>query len=103
MKKVRSKKGNLLNYFLYDSKYLSKEYIDSCNKFFKELKKINKGGSMIVKKKIENMEYNKNIPYGTVPQWDDEDIIMEDVEELILKNGTIKMEEIWKQKRPSIL
>lgn len=49
---------------------------------------------MIVKKKIENMEYNKYIPYGTVPLWDDEDILMEDVEELILKNGTIKMEEI---------
>ena len=40
------------------------------------------------------IDFYKNIPYGTVPQWDDEDIIMEDVEELILKNGTIKMEEI---------
>ena len=44
MKKVRSKKGNLLNYFLYDSKYLSKEYVTSCKEFFDGLKKENNGG-----------------------------------------------------------
>ena len=58
---------------------------------------------MVEKKKIEHMEYNKYIPYGTVPIWDDEDIILEDVEELINKNGTIKTEEIWKQKKVNIL
>ena len=58
---------------------------------------------MVEKKKIEYMEYNKHIPYGTVPLWDDEDIILEDVEELINKNGTIKTEEIWKQKKVNIL
>ena len=58
---------------------------------------------MVEKKKIEYMEYNKHIPYGTVPLWDDGDIILEDVEELINKNGTIKTEEIWKQKKVNIL
>ena len=37
MKKVRSKHNNLLNYFLYDNKYLSKKYVDNCKKFFKDL------------------------------------------------------------------
>ena len=58
---------------------------------------------MVEKKKIEHMEYNKYIPYGTVPIWDDEDIILEDVEELINKNGTIKTEEVWKHKKVNIL
>lgn len=48
----------------------------------------------IEKKKVEDMEYNKHIPYGTVPLWNDDDIIMEDVEELVNKNGTIKTEEV---------
>jgi len=55
------------------------------------------------KKKIEDMEYNKHIPYGTVPLWNDDDIIMEDVEELVNKNGTIKTEEVWKQKQKQII
>jgi 3-hydroxy-3-methylglutaryl CoA synthase len=37
-KKIRSKKNNLLNYFIHDHKYLSKEYLKSCEKFFKSLK-----------------------------------------------------------------
>ncbi len=37
MKKIRSKKNNLLNYFIYDHKYLSKDYLKSCKKFFKEI------------------------------------------------------------------
>ena len=36
---VRSKHNNLLNYFLYDDKDLSKAYVRKCKKFFKELKK----------------------------------------------------------------
>jgi hypothetical protein len=36
---VRSKHNNLLNYFLYDEKDLSKAYIKSCNKFFKDIEK----------------------------------------------------------------
>lgn len=43
MKKVRSKHNDLLNYFLYDNKYLSKEYKDSCKEFFNGLKKDNNG------------------------------------------------------------
>ena len=39
MRKVRSKHNNLLNYFLYDEKYLSKKYVSKCKKFFKELNK----------------------------------------------------------------
>ena len=36
---VRSMHNNLLNYFLYDKKDLSKAYIKSCNKFFKDIEK----------------------------------------------------------------
>nr|BAR27158.1 hypothetical protein [uncultured Mediterranean phage uvMED]BAR39404.1 hypothetical protein [uncultured Mediterranean phage uvMED] len=39
MKKIRSKKNNLFNYFAYDHKYLSKNYLKSCNKFFKSIEK----------------------------------------------------------------
>ena len=35
MKKVRSKQSNLLNYFIVDHKNLSKDYLKSCNEFFK--------------------------------------------------------------------
>lgn len=38
IKKIRSKKGNLFNYFVYDHKDLSKQYLKDCEKFFKELK-----------------------------------------------------------------
>lgn len=37
IKKVRSKHNNLLNYLLYNDKYLSKQYVNKCKKFFKEL------------------------------------------------------------------
>ena len=37
-KKIRSKKNNLLNYFICNHKDLSKEYLKSCNNFFKSLK-----------------------------------------------------------------
>ena len=37
MRKIRSKHNNLLNYFLYDDKYLSPAYIKKCKKFFKEI------------------------------------------------------------------
>ena len=47
MNKIKSKHNNLLNYFLYDHKYLSKEYLKKCKKFFKELK---------LKKDIKNMD-----------------------------------------------
>ena len=39
---IRSKNNNLLNYFLYDNKDLSKEYIKKCKKFFKEIEIKNK-------------------------------------------------------------
>jgi hypothetical protein len=31
---IRSKHNNLLNYFIFDKKDLSKEYLKSCNEFF---------------------------------------------------------------------
>ena len=40
-KKIRSKHNNLLNYFIHDKRDLSKAYVRSCEKFFKELKKKN--------------------------------------------------------------
>ena len=36
-KKIRSKKNNLFNYFACDHKDLSKDYLKSCNNFFKPL------------------------------------------------------------------
>ena len=36
---VRSKHNNLLNYFLYDKKDLSKDYVRKCKKFLNKLKK----------------------------------------------------------------
>lgn len=39
---VRSNHNNLLNYFLYDKKDLSKEYKRKCDKFFKEIETNNK-------------------------------------------------------------
>ena len=36
-RKIRSKHNNLLNYFIHDKRYLSKAYVRSCEKFFKEL------------------------------------------------------------------
>ena len=41
MKKIRSKKDNLLNYFICDHKDLSKNYLKSCNKFFKSIEQKN--------------------------------------------------------------
>jgi len=38
-KKIRSKKNNLLNYFVYDHKDLSNGYLKSCNEFFKSIEK----------------------------------------------------------------
>ena len=32
---IRSKHNNLLNYFIHDNKFLSKEYIKSCEDFLK--------------------------------------------------------------------
>ena len=39
MKKVSSKHNNLLNYFLYDDKYLSPAYVKKCKKFLERIKK----------------------------------------------------------------
>jgi len=37
MKKIRSNHNNLFNYFIYDKEYLSKDYIDKCEKFIDNL------------------------------------------------------------------
>tara|TARA_B100000029_G_scaffold302604_1_gene295451 strand:+ start:168 stop:311 length:144 start_codon:yes stop_codon:yes gene_type:complete len=39
---IRSKHNNLLNYFLYDNKDLSKKYVKKCEKFLNEIKIKNK-------------------------------------------------------------
>mgnify|MGYP007032747404 CR=1 FL=1 len=38
MASIRSKHNNLLNYFLYDEKLLSKAYVRKCKKFLNEIK-----------------------------------------------------------------
>ena len=42
MKKIRSNKNDLLNYFIYDKKDLSKEYIKQAKKFLNGIRKTNK-------------------------------------------------------------
>ena len=42
MKKIKSKQSNLLNYFICDHKDLRKEYLKSCNDFFKSIDQKNK-------------------------------------------------------------
>ena len=36
---IKSKHNNLLNYFLYDNKDLSKAYVKKCEKFFNSISK----------------------------------------------------------------
>ena len=54
--KVRIKKNNLLNYFIFDEKYLSKNYVKNCQKFLNSLsnnlktKKDNKKNATIKKR-----------------------------------------------------
>ena len=38
MKKIKLNHNNLLNYFIYDNKKLSKEYVKKCKKFLTNLK-----------------------------------------------------------------
>ena len=38
MKKIRSKKNNLFNYFAHDHKDLSSGYLKSCEEFFRSIK-----------------------------------------------------------------
>ena len=42
MKKIRSNKNDLLNYFLYDKKHLSKAYTNDVEKFLNGIRKTNK-------------------------------------------------------------
>ena len=42
--KIKSNHNNLLNYFLYDEKYLSKTYVKKCKRFLNSISnKPNKG------------------------------------------------------------
>ena len=41
MKKIRSNKNDLLNYFLYNKKHLSKAYTNHIGKFLKGIRKTN--------------------------------------------------------------
>ena len=54
MKKIRSKKNNLLNYFICDHKDLSKQYLKSCNKFFKSIKQTNGENKNVISKVGDN-------------------------------------------------
>ena len=36
-RKIRSNHNNLFNYFIYDKEYLSKAYIDKCERFIDDL------------------------------------------------------------------
>ena len=38
MAKIRSKHSDLLNYFIYDDKDLSREYVRKCKKFLNSIK-----------------------------------------------------------------
>ena len=40
---IRSKHNNLLNYFIFNKKDLSKAYVRKCEKFLKELKEQGSG------------------------------------------------------------
>ena len=57
---IRSKHNNLLNYFLYDKKDLSKDYVKKCEQFIDSLgykNKLgyeNKNGLIKLKKQTEN-------------------------------------------------
>jgi hypothetical protein len=41
MASIRSKHNNLLNYFIYDRRLLSKAYVRKCEKFLKEFRAAN--------------------------------------------------------------
>ena len=51
---VRSKHNNLLNYFLYDKRDLSKVYVKKCEQFLNKLGYENKNGLIKLKKQKEN-------------------------------------------------
>ena len=38
-RKVRSNHNSLFNYFIYDKEYLSKEYVNKCERFIDDLGK----------------------------------------------------------------
>jgi len=57
-------------------------------------KQYNREGKMTKEKPKKILQSDVNIPYMTVPIWNDDDIVMEDVEELVNKYGTIKTEEV---------
>ena len=56
IKKIRSKKNNLLNYFIHDHKYLSKEYLKSCNDFFNSKDQKNKYNYSLLGLKVPNQK-----------------------------------------------
>jgi|TARA_A100001515_G_scaffold33363_2_gene25987 hypothetical protein len=53
MSKVRSKHDNLLNYFIYDDKDLSKEYVRKSKKFLNSIK--NKKVIIDIFKEVNNI------------------------------------------------
>ena len=61
MKKIRSKKNDLLNYFNCDHKDLSKEYLKSCNDFFKSIDNLKDNKQRLFEKKdIDNELFLNN-------------------------------------------
>ena len=57
---IRSKHNNLLNYFLYDSKNLSKAYIKKCEQFLNKLGYENKNGLIKLKRRTNDKRRNSN-------------------------------------------
>jgi len=53
MRKIRSNKYNLLNYFIYDDKDLSKEYVRKSKKFLNSIK--NKKVIIDIFKEVNNI------------------------------------------------
>jgi len=53
MAKIRSKHDNLLNYFIYDDKDLSREYVRKSKKFLKSIK--NKKVIIDIFKEVNNI------------------------------------------------
>ena len=60
MKKIRSRKNNLFNYFAHDHKDLSPGYLKSCEKFFGSIKQ--------QKEKNECIRKKKNMPGSGCPK-----------------------------------
>lgn len=56
-RKVRSNHNSLFNYFIYDKEYLSKEYVNKCERFIDDLGKENQKIVLKWRIKMNNKTY----------------------------------------------